>query len=1026
MIIEIIGFIRDRSTKSEEMPSNKIDLSTGPRTNVAGDQKNSFSGSFNGPTSAEGNAVDMRVSTGSINEAKGPVSQYFVDNITQIIKQTGEKLIPRIQPPPQNFVGRVADINEILNGFERGEVIVGLQGMGGVGKTALALLLAERLAGRYPDGQILVEMKGTDKKPLSWAEAMIQIIHAYDPEFKMPPNEGELPGQYFSILHGKNALLLLDNAASREQVSPLLLPKNCALLVTSRQKFALPGLTEKDLDVLPMEDAKKLILEICGRIGENAEELAKLCGCLPIALQNAAYALKEKPNLSPEGYIERLGDAKMRRELVDASFSTSYELLAPVLQKLWSLLAVFPADFDLDGAAAVWRMEKKFAVNALSELIKWSLLDFLPSATGEGGRYKLHDLARVFVGSRLSSQSKEVACLRHAKYYRNVLSSAGALYMSGKENAFEGLDLFKYELANINKGFEWVKGRAFQDKSKKTTKATFDHDTALRLLSSYAEDALNLLDLRILSSKLISWLVAELKAARELNEFDHDTALRLLSSYAEDALNLLDLRIPSSKLISWLEAELKAARELNDHEMESKLLFAQGRALKNLGQTKESIILFERCLEITRALKDNRLDHLERLVLSNLAAAYMTQGRDQEACNIHEDVFRKSHEIGDVQVEGKIISCYGFKCESKGDYRKAIEYYEEQLKKARSIGEWGDQERALAKIGNAYRKLGEVHKSIEFQYQALEVVQKIGDPRWIGVIYSNIGSAYFTLNNYDMAIKFAQQSLDNARNIGYKRGEGNALRILSKAYGKKLGKNEISREYSKQSLAIFKEIGDQREETKALIIIGDICRKGKEIKQAINKYQKAKLISHNKLRDKLLEGRSSSGLGKAYIELEKDDMAMMHIKNSLALNSEIGYKRGEGYSLRALSRVLKKIGQNKESIEYSKQSLSIFRDMGNHLEEAKTSIDLGDIYIVEKEVNVAMSYYVDAMKISREMIDDLGEGKALFKIAKALKNNNRTDAIRYAELGLAKLEKIDCMESNSLKKKLKNITQISS
>ena len=76
-------------------------------------------------------------------------------------------------------------------------------------------------------------------------------------------------------------------------MEPLLPPAGSALLITSRNKFALPGLKEKDLDVLPLEDAKKLLLEIAGRIGEHAGELAKLCGCLPLALRNAAYALAE-------------------------------------------------------------------------------------------------------------------------------------------------------------------------------------------------------------------------------------------------------------------------------------------------------------------------------------------------------------------------------------------------------------------------------------------------------------------------------------------------------------------------------------------------------------------------------------------------------------------------------------------------------------------------------------------------------------------------------------------------------------
>jgi hypothetical protein len=535
IIIEIIGFIRDRSAKSEEMPSNEIDLSTGPRTNVAGDQKNSFSGSFNGPTSAEGNAVDMRESMGSINEANGPVTQHFGDNITQIIKPPEKQLIPRIQPPPKNFVGRVEDINEILSGFERGAVIAGLRGMGGVGKTALAFVLAERLAGRYPDGQILVEMKGTDKKPLSWAEAMIQVIHAYDPEYKMPLNEGELPGQYFSILHGKKTLLLLDNAASREQVEPLLPPPDSALLLTSRYKFALPGLLEEmDLDpgVLPLEDAKKLLLKIHERIGDHAEELAKLCGCLPIALRNAAYALKEKPNLSPEGYIERLGDAKKRLELVDASFSLSYDLLTPELQKLWCLLSVFPADFDMDGAAAVWEMEKIPAEDALGELVKWSLVDFMPSATDEGGRYKLHDLARDFADSRLEAKRRETSQLRHAKYYKKILSRVDELYVRGGMDTKAGLELFNLEWTNIKAGQSWAEDMIISKSLRE--------ESTLQLACDYPAEGAYAMEVLLNPRERIHWLKTALVAARQLK--DSKMEVRTLATWVLPTVRLARLR----------------------------------------------------------------------------------------------------------------------------------------------------------------------------------------------------------------------------------------------------------------------------------------------------------------------------------------------------------------------------------------------------------------------------------------------------------------------------------------------------
>lgn len=122
----------------------------------------------------------------------------------------GRSNVPhQIPPPPLDFIGRKDELELLLDSFHGGSAITCLSSMGGVGKTTIARILAQKLDGCFPDGQILVDMKGTDRSPLSWSEAMIQVIHAYNPEYEMPPNEGELKGKYFSILHGKKALILL-------------------------------------------------------------------------------------------------------------------------------------------------------------------------------------------------------------------------------------------------------------------------------------------------------------------------------------------------------------------------------------------------------------------------------------------------------------------------------------------------------------------------------------------------------------------------------------------------------------------------------------------------------------------------------------------------------------------------------------------------------------------------------------------------------------------------------------------------
>ena len=139
-----------------------------------------------------------------------------------------------------------------------GVAICGVRGEGGVGKTVLALKMAHELAPSYPDGQIYIDLMGVSQKPVTTQEAMAHVIRSWDVTATVPDGEPALSAMYRSVLHGKRALLLLDNAANREQVEPLLPPEGCLALVTSRQHFELPGCFTRCLDMLPPEDAREL------------------------------------------------------------------------------------------------------------------------------------------------------------------------------------------------------------------------------------------------------------------------------------------------------------------------------------------------------------------------------------------------------------------------------------------------------------------------------------------------------------------------------------------------------------------------------------------------------------------------------------------------------------------------------------------------------------------------------------------------------------------------------------------------
>lgn len=224
--------------------------------------------------------------------------------------ETGQAL-HQLPPPPGDFTGRKAELEALTQAIEQGGVtITGLRGMGGIGKTALALKLADKLRERYPHAQIYLDLKGTSKKPATSAEAMAHVVRAYRPTAKLPDDEAQLGGLYHSVLDGQRALLLMDNAANAAQVAPLAPPASCVLLVTSRQRFVLRGWVAKDLTTLAPEEARALLLCLAPRVGGAADEIARLCGYLPLALCAAGGMLAVREDLAPHRYAEQLRDER--------------------------------------------------------------------------------------------------------------------------------------------------------------------------------------------------------------------------------------------------------------------------------------------------------------------------------------------------------------------------------------------------------------------------------------------------------------------------------------------------------------------------------------------------------------------------------------------------------------------------------------------------------------------------------------------------------------------------------------------
>ncbi|NYT08562.1 MAG: hypothetical protein GKC09_01280, partial [Methanosarcinales archaeon] len=304
--------------------------------------------------------MDFRDSKGAIINPTGKVEQHIGDQYNNYIQQIEKFPVPhQIPATPRNFIGRGDLISEILAGFTRGATVIGLRGIGGLGKTALAYKLAELLRDRYKDGQLMVNLQATSATPLTPSQAMSKLLRYYYPQVPLPESQEELQSIYLSTLDGKSVLLLLDNALDDQQVMHLLPPSSCGMIITSRRKLAFSDVFPIDLEVLKLEEARELLIKTArphspGLLPAEEpiwKEIARICGRLPVTLKAAGSYLACTPGSSPAKYVKELQDERKRLGIIGkegveedlvTKLSLSYGRLAPETARVFRLLSIFP------------------------------------------------------------------------------------------------------------------------------------------------------------------------------------------------------------------------------------------------------------------------------------------------------------------------------------------------------------------------------------------------------------------------------------------------------------------------------------------------------------------------------------------------------------------------------------------------------------------------------------------------------------------------------------------------------------
>ncbi|MFQ6141674.1 BTAD domain-containing putative transcriptional regulator [Streptomyces seoulensis] len=310
-----------------------------------------------------------------------------------------------------DFTGRsafVVELSEVLASADgRVMAVSALAGIGGVGKTTLAVHVAHQARAAFPDGQLYVDLQGTGSRAAEPETVLGSFLRALGTaESAIPDSLAERAALYRSVLDGRRVLVLLDNARDAAQVRPLLPgTEGCAALVTARVRMVdLAGAHLVDLDVMSPEEALSLFTKIVGEERVSAEREAALdvvaaCGFLPLAIRIAASRLASRRTWTVSVLAAKLADERRRLDelqagdlAVKATFELGYGQLEPAQARAFRLLGLADGpDISLAAAAALLDLPAEDTEDLLESLVDTSLLE-----SAAPGRYRFHDLVRLY------------------------------------------------------------------------------------------------------------------------------------------------------------------------------------------------------------------------------------------------------------------------------------------------------------------------------------------------------------------------------------------------------------------------------------------------------------------------------------------------------------------------------------------------------------------------------------------------------------------------------------------------------
>jgi tetratricopeptide (TPR) repeat protein len=653
--------------------------------------------------------------------------------------------VPRQLPASTaHFVGRADELKELTGLLDQGAagtgtgatagtvVISAIGGTAGIGKTALALHWAHRVADRFPDGQLYVNLRGFDPagSPVQPAAAIRGFLDAFEVDpGRIPVSLEAQVALYRSLIASRRVLVVLDNARDADQVRPLLPgSETCMVTVTSRSQLsglvAQRGARPLTLGLLTVAEARELLARSLGpdrvtRESAAVDELIGLCAKLPLALSVVAARAATQPGFPLAVLADELRDARRRLDALDAGdlttnvravFSWSYQYLDASAARMFRLLSLHPGpDISLPAAASLAGIPPRQARAALAALTRAHLVtEYVP------GRFAFHDLLRTYAAEQTGAMHSDAECrdaIRRVLDHYLHTAYAGARLLDPHRDPIS--------LAPPRPG------------------------TAPEDLASYAQ--------------ALAWFGTEhrvlLAAVAQAADTGFDAHAWQLPWTLADFFNR---RGHWHDWVATQNVALAATRRLGDLEGEAAARRSLGRACIRIGACADADTHLRHAVDLYGRLGDPvGQAHAHR----GLSMVHDEQARHAEALSHAQQALGLFRAAGHRVGQADALNAMGWKNIQLGDPRQALSCCQQALELYQNLGQRDGEAATQDSLGYAHHHLGNHRQAIGCYQQALNLFRELGDRYYEAVILTHLGDTRLATGDTEAARGAWRQAL---------------------------------------------------------------------------------------------------------------------------------------------------------------------------------------------------------------------------------------------------------------------------